>query len=68
VNARLQAARKALSKTQKQIAEEVGITEYTYQLYEYGKRDPATRTSIRIAKALNRAVEELFGEDDGTHD
>ena len=58
----LRAARERSGKTQKQVAEEVGIPEQVYQRYEYDMNEPRVRTAIRIARALESSVEELFGE------
>ena len=58
----LRATREKSGKTQKQVAEEVGVSERLYQDYEYDKRCPNVRTAIRIARALESSVEELFGE------
>ena len=57
----LRAAREASGKTQAQVAKEANVAERMYQDYEYDKREPGVRTAIRIAKALNSTVEELFG-------
>lgn len=57
----LRAAREQSGKTQAQVAKESYISEKTYQSYEYDKREPGVRTAIRIAKALNSTVEDLFG-------
>jgi len=57
----LRAARERSGKTQAQVANEVGVSELSYQRYEYDKREPGVRTAIRIAKALNSTVESLFG-------
>ena len=54
----LRAARKQSGKTQAQVAKESEISESQYQNIEY---DPGVRTAIRIARALGRTVEELFG-------
>ena len=59
----LRAARERSGKTQKQVAEEVGIPEQVYQRYEYDRNEPRVRTAIRIARALESSVEELFGEE-----
>lgn len=56
----LRAAREASGKTQRQVAKEVGIAEAAYQRYEYDKSEPGVRTAIRIAKSVNKSVEELF--------
>ena len=57
----LRAARERSGKTQAQVANEVGVSELSYQRYEYDKREPGIRTAIRIARALDSTVEELFG-------
>lgn len=61
MNMALRAAREACGKTQAQVAKQVGISEASYQNYEYDKREPGVRTAIRIARALDSTVEELFG-------
>lgn len=57
----LRAAREASGKTQAQVAKEIGVSELSYQRYEYDKREPGARTAIRIARALGSTVEDLFG-------
>lgn len=57
----LRAAREKSGKTQAQVAKETGVAERLYQLYEYDQCEPGVRTAIRIARALNSTVEELFG-------
>lgn len=57
----LKAAREKSGKTQAQVAKEVGIAEVVYQRYEYDKNEPGVRTAIRIARALDSTVEDLFG-------
>lgn len=57
----LRAAREKSGKTQAQVAKQVGISEASYQNYEYDKREPGVRTAIRIAKVLDSTVESLFG-------
>ena len=56
----LQEARIALGKTQKQVAEESGVTERTYLYYEAGDMEPGVRKSIRIAEAVNVEVPDNF--------
>lgn len=60
-NKTLIAARKQSGKTQKQVANEVGITEVGYQKYEYGQRTPNAPIGNSIAKALGSTSEKLFG-------
>lgn len=57
----LRAAREKSGKTQAQVAKEANVSELSYQLYEYDKREPGVRTAIRIARALDSTVEDLFG-------
>lgn len=57
---KLRAAREESGKTQAQVAREAGVSELSYQLYEYDKREPGVRTAIRIARALGKDVETLF--------
>ena len=61
MNTRLHATREQFGKTQAQVAKEVGISEQMYQRYEHDKNTPNVRTAIRIARALNSTVEDLFG-------
>lgn len=57
--------RKNLNLTQKQLAEKCGLASYVViQRYEYDMRTPPVDIAIRLAKALNTTVEELFVLDD----
>jgi len=58
---KLRAAREQSGKTQAQVAKEAGVSEVSYQLYEYDKREPGVRTAIRIAATVNSTVENLWG-------
>lgn len=58
---KLKAARETSGKTQAQVAKEVGITERGYRKLEAKEEYKAVDTAIRIARALNGTVEELFG-------
>ncbi len=60
LNNRLKEKRDEQGLTQVQVSDKAKVTERGYQDYEYGKREPKVRTAIRIAKALNSTVEELF--------
>ena len=57
---KLKAAREKSGKTQTQVAAEAGITERGYRKLEAKDEYKAARTAIRIAKALDSTVEELF--------
>lgn len=56
--------RKANNLTQRQLAEKLNILYQVFQRYENGTRTPNVDTAIRLAKALNTTVEELFVLDD----
>lgn len=57
--------RKKLNLTQPQLAEKARITSYTIiQRYESGQRIPTVYNAVRIAKALNATVEEVFPLED----
>lgn len=64
----LRAAREKSGKTQAQVAKEIGVSELSYQRYEYDKREPGVRTAIRIAHAVNSTVEQLWGFGAATQD
>lgn len=57
---RIAELRKARKMTQPQLAEKVGILYQALQVYEYGKQIPSVDTAIKIARALDTTVEELF--------
>ena len=59
----IKVARKQSRKTQKQVANEIGIAENAYQQYEYGKIIPNVKTGNRIARALGTTSEKLWGYD-----
>jgi putative transcriptional regulator len=46
--------------TQKILAEIVGLSERNLQAIESGRLDPRTSNSLKLAKALDSTVEELF--------
>ena len=60
MNTKLKATRKASGKTQAQVAKEAGITERGYRNLEANSDYKTIRTAIRIARALNTTVEELW--------
>ncbi len=58
---RISELRKAQGLTQPQLAEMAKLTSYTLiQRYEKGTRLPGVDIALRIAKALDTTVEELF--------
>lgn len=58
---RLKRARKASGKTQKEIADILGITESTYCGYETGKRRPDAIKIAQLASALGVSGDYLLG-------
>ncbi len=57
---KLKERRDELRLTQRQVAEKIGIAESAYQRYEYNKMEPGVSMALKIAKALNTTVEELY--------
>ena len=62
----LRAAREASGMTQRQVAQEAGVSEVSYQRIEYGLQRPSLTTAILIARVLNSTVETLFGAETPT--
>lgn len=60
-NETLITARKKTGKTQRQVANEIGVAESVYQRYEHGTRTPNAPTGNSIARALGTTSEKLFG-------
>lgn len=56
--------RKRAGLTQMQLAEQLDISYTHVQAWEHGRRNPTTEYAIRLARALNTTVEELFQIDD----
>ncbi|HFQ6236289.1 TPA: helix-turn-helix transcriptional regulator, partial [Listeria monocytogenes] len=52
--------RKQLGWTQKELAEIVELAEVTIRKLESGDRDPSISTALRISRALNEKVENVF--------
>ncbi len=61
---RLKEARKTKGLTQRQVAEEFGITKVGYQNYEYGRREPSIPVLCRLADFYNVSLDYLFGRTD----
>lgn len=60
MDTKLKKTRKKLQLTQLEIAKIAKIKERSYQYIEANERTPNVKLAIRIAKALNSTVEELF--------
>lgn len=57
--------REQLQLTQKDVAESVDLLTQAYQRYEYGSRAPSVTIALKIARALDTTVEELFELEEG---
>ena len=62
MNDKLVQARKKLRLTQREVAEKVGISENTYQQYEYGKIVPSVLIAIKISDMLKTPIKGLWGD------
>jgi len=61
---KLKLARVEKNLTQQELAEIVDVTRQTIGLIEKGNYNPTLNLCIRIAKALDRTLDQLFWEDD----
>lgn len=50
--------------SQKDVAEQIGVANSTYSLYESGNREPNVQTIKKIADVLNTSADNLLGIDD----
>ncbi len=67
MNMSMKLARTERSLSQEQLADLVGATRQTIGLIEKGRYNPSLNLCIRIAKALDRTLDQLFWEE-RTHD
>lgn len=58
---KLTEARKAAGKTQKEVADYIGVQPSTYSCYESGKREPDGAKLRKIARFLNVSGDYLLG-------
>ena len=65
-NLRLKSARAAKDLSQQQLADIVGVSRQTINSIELGNYNPTIKLCIALCKALNKTLDELFGEDDET--
>lgn len=63
-NIRMKVARVEKDWTQQELADRVGATRQTIGLIEKGEYNPTLSLCMRIAKALNRTLDQLFWEED----
>lgn len=61
---RLAERRKELKLMQEQVAQELNMSLVYYQGLEYGLNEPSVYVALRIARALDTTVEELFPIED----
>lgn len=57
---RLAERRKELKLMQEQVAQKLNMSLVYYQGLEYGLHEPSVYVALRIARALDTTVEELF--------
>lgn len=50
-------------KTQKEVAESVGVSQSAIRHYEHGNRSPSDEVKYRLSKLFEKPVEELFFQD-----
>ena len=62
-NMKLKLARIENKLTQEDLAERVLVARQTIGLIEKGKYNPSLNLCIKIAKALNKTLDQLFWED-----
>jgi len=64
MNMRFKLARVAKNLTQQELADKVEATRQTIGLIEKGRYNPSINLCIRIAKALDRTLDQLFWEEE----
>lgn len=55
-------ARKALKKTQQEMADYLGISRQAYSNYETGKREPDYETLLKLGEYLDCRIDYLLGK------
>jgi len=63
MNMKLKLARVENNLSQQELADKVSATRQTIGLIEKGKYNPSLKLCIKIAKALNKTLDQLFWED-----
>jgi putative transcriptional regulator len=64
VRMNMKLARVEKNLTQQELADLVGVTRQTIGLIEKGDYNPTLSLCIRISKALNRTLDQLYWEDE----
>ena len=62
-NIKLKIARVAMELSQQELADMVAVTRQTVGLIEQGKYNPTLNLCIKIAKSLNKTLNDLFWEE-----
>ena len=62
INMKLKLARVEKGLSQQELADKVNATRQTIGLIEKGKYNPSLKLCIKIAKALNKTLDQLFWE------
>ena len=47
-------------KTQKEVAEDIGVAQSTYAMYESGQRIPSDEVKIKLAAYYKTTVQDIF--------
>ena len=63
-NLKVKVARVAMELTQKDLAVAVGVSRQTINAIEKGDYSPSINLCIKVAKVLNKTLDELFWEED----
>jgi putative transcriptional regulator len=63
INMKLKLARTESNLSQQELADKVKATRQTIGLIEKGKYNPSLNLCIKIAKALNKTLDQLFWEE-----
>ena len=58
---RLKEIRKDLAMSQKDVADDIGVTASAYANYEQGTREPNLETLIKLCEVLNVTADEILG-------
>jgi len=60
----LKKCRKNINKTQREVSNELGISEISYQNYELGRREPKVETLNKLADYFDVSLDFLTGRSD----
>ena len=63
---RLKPLRKAMKKTQKELAEQLGVTERHYQKIEYGQINVPATTLLALAEYFQVTADYLLGREESS--